>query len=182
MEYKEYASKGVAGAGLGLGIAGTALGVLNGGSVLNNLLGGNRRDAAADMAAAAMLANAAPRTTACVCNEDHNVNRYEASQAARIAELETEVKLRDANTYTDSKMLDMYKYIDGRLRGVEGQLAQQAVYNATNNGLIGCLQNQVAALQGMTKTVIPDSNICPLPMQRYNSWTAPTTSTTTTGG
>lgn len=32
----EYASKGVAGAGLGLGIAGTALGLLNGGT---NLLG-----------------------------------------------------------------------------------------------------------------------------------------------
>lgn len=174
MEYKEYASKGVAGAGLGLGIAGTALGVLSGGGVLNNLLGGNRRDAAADMAAAVMMANAVPRATACVCNEDHNVNRYEASQAARIAELETEVKLRDANIHTDSKILKVYEYFDGRLRGVEGQLAQQAVYNATNNGLIGCLQNQVAALQGMTKTVIPDSNICPPPMPRYNSWTAPT--------
>lgn len=34
---KEYASKGVAGAGLGLGIAGTALGLLNGG--LGNLFG-----------------------------------------------------------------------------------------------------------------------------------------------
>lgn len=43
-----------------------------------------------------------------------------------------------------------------------------------NNGLIGCLQNQVATLMGMTKTVIPDDNICPPPMQRYNSWTAPT--------
>ena len=32
----EFASKGVAGSGLGLGIAGTALGVLNGG--LGNLL------------------------------------------------------------------------------------------------------------------------------------------------
>ena len=39
MEYENnYASKGVAGAGLGLGIAGTALGVLNGG--LGNILGG----------------------------------------------------------------------------------------------------------------------------------------------
>jgi hypothetical protein len=34
-----YASKGVAGAGLGLGIAGTALGVLNNGG-LGNILGG----------------------------------------------------------------------------------------------------------------------------------------------
>lgn len=31
MATKEFASKGVAGAGLGLGIAGTALGLLNGG-------------------------------------------------------------------------------------------------------------------------------------------------------
>lgn len=185
MEYKEYASKGVAGAGLGLGIAGTALGVLNGGGALCNLFGGNRvGNAATDMAAMMAVANAAPRATACTCSEDHTINRYEAGQSARIAELETEVKLRDANTYTDSKMLDMYKYIDGRLSGVEGQLAQQAVYNATNNGLIGCLQEQVAALRGMTKMVIPDSNICPLPMQRYNSWTAPTTaaSSASTGG
>lgn len=181
MEYKEYASKGVAGTGLGLGIAGTALGLLSGGGVLNGLLGGNRRDSAADMAVAMMMANAAPRTAGCTCSEDHTINRYEASQSARIAELETEVKLRDANIHTDNKILKVYEYFDGRLRGVEGQLAQQAVYNATNNGLIGCLQNQVAALQGMTKTVIPDSNICPQPMQRYNSWTAPTAATTTGG-
>jgi hypothetical protein len=185
MEYKEYASKGVAGAGLGLGIAGTALGLMSGGGALLNLLGGNRAgNAATDMAAAMMMANAAPRTAGCTCSEDHTINRYEASQSARIAELETEVKLRDANIHTDSKILKVYEYFDGRLRGVEGQLAQQAVYNATNNGLIGCLQNQVAALQGMTKTVIPDSNICPQPMQRYNSWTAPTTAaaSASTGG
>lgn len=36
----EYASKGVAGTGLGLGIAGTALGVLNGNGNGNGLLGG----------------------------------------------------------------------------------------------------------------------------------------------
>lgn len=174
MEYKEYASKGVAGAGLGLGIAGTALGVLNGGGALCNLFGGNRaNNAATDMAAAMMMANAAARTTA-TCSEDHTINRYEATQSARIAELESEIKLRDANTYTDSKMLDMYKDINSRLRGIEEQIAQQAVYNASNNGMIGCLQSQVAALMGMTKMVIPDGNICPPPMPRYNSWTAPT--------
>lgn len=40
MEQKEYASKGVAGAGLGLGIAGTALGLLKDGG-LNGLFGGH---------------------------------------------------------------------------------------------------------------------------------------------
>lgn len=89
MEYKEYASKGVAGTGLGLGIAGTALGVLNGGGALCNLFGGNRvGNAATDMAAMMAVANAAPRATACTCSEDHTINRYEAGQSARIAELE----------------------------------------------------------------------------------------------
>lgn len=181
MEYKEYASKGVAGTGLGLGIAGTALGLLNGGGALCNLFGGQQRTNAADVTAMMAMASGMARNTG-TCSEDHTINRYEAGQSARIAELETEVKLRDANTYTDGKMLQLYQYVDGRLRGVEGQIAQQAVYNATNNGLIGCLQQQVAQLQGLTKIVIPDTSVCPQPMARYNSWTAPTTGTTTTGG
>lgn len=157
----EFASKGVAGSGLGLGIAGTALGVLNGG--LGNVLGGIVPGMA---------------RTGC-CSEDHMVNRYEAAQSARIAELETEVKLRDANTYTDSKILDLYRYVDGKFSCVEGQIAQQAVYNATNTATLTCLQNQVAALQGLTKVVIPTTSICPEPMPRYNSWTAPAAPTTT---
>lgn len=38
---------------------------------------------------------------------------------------------------------------------------QQVAYNATNTATISCLQNQVAALQGMTKLVIPNSSVCP---------------------
>ena len=153
----EFASNGKANAALTTGIIGTAgvgAALLNGG--LNGLFGGGWRNGS------------------CGCNEDHVVDRYEAGQAARIAELETEVKLRDANIHTDSKILKVYEYFDGRLRGVEGQIAQQAVYNATNNGLIGCLQQQVAQLQGLTKVVIPATSVCPEPMARYNSWTAPT--------
>lgn len=157
----EYASRGVANTGLGFGIAGTALGLLGGGSALLN--GWN------------------PRYAEGCCSENHVVTRYEAEQAGRIAQLEGELANKNAEIYTDKKSLELYQYIDNRLRGVEGQLAQQAVYNATNNGLIGCLQNQVAALQGMTKTVIPDSSICPPPMPRYNSWTAPTAGASTGG-
>lgn len=152
----EYASKGVANAGLGFGIAGTV------GTVVS-LLGGG-----------ALLNSLNPRYADGCCSENHVVTRYDAEKSARIAQLEGELANKNAEIYTDKKSLELYQYIDNRLRGVEGQLAQQAVYNATNNGLIGCLQNQVAALQGMTKTVIPDSNICPPPMPRYNSWTAPT--------
>lgn len=151
----EFASKGVAGAGLGTGIAGLTLGVLNGG--LGNLFNG-------------MNGN-------CGCNEDHWVNRYEATQSARIAELETEVKLRDANTYTLTQMNSLRDYVDRRFSGVEAQLCNQSVLNSQLTANISCMQNNIATLMGLTKTVIPITSVCPEPMPQYNSWTAPTTTT-----
>ena len=156
MEHEnKFASRGVAGAGLGLGIAGTALGLMAGNGGFN-LFGNNAN---------------------CGCNEDHYVNRYEAAQSARIAELETEVKLRDSNIDTDSKILDRYKYVDGKFGCIESELCQQRVYNATNTSAIACINGQIATLMALTKTVIPADNVCPQPMAMYNSWTAPTAPT-----
>lgn len=107
------------------------------------------------------------------------VNRYEAGQAAEIAALKSDIKLRDANTYTDSKILEMYQYLDGRLRGVEGQISAQAVVNAQITANISCMQNQIATLSGLTKTVIPIGNVCPEPMPAKNSWTAPAAAAST---
>jgi hypothetical protein len=150
---KDYASKGVAGAGLGLGIAGTALGLLQNGS-LGGILGGMGG-----------------------CNSNHYVNRYEADQAARIAELETEVKLRDANTYTLGELNKMRNYVDAKFDAVNAQLCSQAVVNSQVAANLSCLQNTVATLSGLTKTVIPIDNVCPAPMPQYNSWSAPTATT-----
>lgn len=149
-----YANKGVAGAGLGLGIAGTALGLMNGG--LGNIFGGYG------------------------CNGNAGYySRYDAEKDARIANLETEVKLRDSNIYTDSKLLELYKYVDGKFAAVEHELCDQRTYNAVNTTNICCIKNDVAALMNLTKMVIPAANVCPAPMPMYNSWTAPTTPTTT---
>jgi hypothetical protein len=134
----EFASKGVAGAGLGLGIAGTALGVMAGGLRNFNLGVGN-----------------------CGCAEGVAVNRYEAQMQAKIAELETEVKLRDANTFTMGEMGKLRDYVDSKFAAVEGELCNQRVYNATNTATIGCIANQVNQLMALTKTVIPNSSICP---------------------
>jgi hypothetical protein len=138
----EYAKKGVAGTGLGLGIAGTALGLLNNGS-LGGLLGGN-----CNMGYMG-------------CQQDHIVSRYEAGQAARIAELETEVKLRDANFYTLSEMGKLRDYVDGRINGIEQEICQQRVYNATNTSAMTCMQGQIAQLYSLTKLVVPNGSICP---------------------
>ena len=158
----EFASKGVAGSGLGLGIAGTALGLLNGGA--GNVLGG-------------LFGNAS------IPSENMPVNRYEASKDARIAELETEVKLRDANTYAMGEINKVRDYVDRRFDRVEHELCEQKVYNATNTATISCMGQQINGIQGVlaaiTKTVIPKDIICPEVMPRYNTWTAPTTDTTT---
>lgn len=138
MAEMSYASKGVAGSGLGLGIAGTALGVLSGG--LGNLFGG---------------------WGAGSCHENMPINRYEAQQQAKIAELETEVKLRDANTFTMGEMGKLRDYVDGKFSAVEKELCEQRVYNATNTATIGCIANQVAQLMSLTKVVIPNTSICP---------------------
>ena len=154
----DYANKGVAGAGLGLGIAGTALGLLNNGGLPGlGFLGGNRM----------------------YSTDDVPVNRYEAGKDARIAALETEIKLRDANTFTMSEMNNLRNYVDRRFECIEHELCDQRVYNATNNATIGCIQNQVAQLAALTKVVIPTTSICPEPMARYNSWVAPTAPATT---
>ena len=150
----EYASKGVAGSGLGLGIAGTALGLLNGG--LNGILGNGN----------------------CGCSENNMVNRYELAQENRIAKLESEIALRDANIYNDQKMLELYKYIDGKLEGVNGALAGQAVWNATQTANINCMQGQIGQLFGLTKLVVPNSSICP----GYGNVTITPTAATTTAG
>lgn len=150
----EYASKGVGTAGLTTGIIGSALGVLNNGGLgILNGTGGNAN---------------------CGCSENMAVNRYELAQEQKIADLQSQVALRDANLYQDQKMLEMYKYVDGKFAGVEAQLCQQAVVNAQVTANIGCMQQSIAALQDLTKTVVPIDNVCPQPMPQYNSWTAPT--------
>lgn len=158
MEYENhYASKGVAGAGLGLGIAGTALGLMAGG--LNNGTG--------------LFGN--PRTT---CSDDQCVNRYEAAQAARIAELETEVKLRDANTFTMGEMGKLRDYVERKFDRVEHELCDQKVYNATNTAAISCINSQIAQLMSLTKLVVPNGSICP----GWGDVTVSITPATTTAG
>ncbi len=108
------------------------------------------------------------------------VSRYDAEKDARIAQLETEVKLRDANTYTIGEINKLRNYIDAKFDAINAQLCSQAVVNAQVTANLSCLQNTVATLSALTKTVIPIDSICPELMRRYNSWTAPTTTAPTT--
>lgn len=142
----EYASNAKANAGLTTGIIGTSLGALasgilgngNGGGI--NLFGNNNN-----------------------CPDNMPINRYEANLMRENDQLRTQVALRDANTYTDQKLLDLYRNIDSRFAGVEAQLCQQNVVNAQVTASLSCMQANIATLMSLTKTVIPIDSICPTP-------------------
>ena len=140
----EYASKAVGNAGLATGIVGTALGALGGSNGLN-LLGARN-------------------------SEDTAVTRREADMMREIMEKDRQIALLEADKYTDQKIADLAERMNNRFAIVEGQLGQQATWNATQTGLIASLQGQIAQLQAMTKMVIPNSSVMP-------GW-----GTTTTGG
>ena len=135
----EFASKGVAGSGLGLGIAGTALGVLNGG--LGNLLNGMGGTGG--------------------CGNNQYINRYEMELENKIVNRDSEIALLKSNIYTDQKIADVYERLNTKIGGVEAAVNTQAVYNATMNGAINCMQGQIGQLFSLTKLVVPNTSVCP---------------------
>lgn len=156
MDFAKKSTEGIATGGLTTGIIGTALSVLNGG--LGNILSGNGG-----------------------CSDNTAVTRYDLGLQNQITNKDMEIAYLRGRDAAKTDSLELYKYVDGRFRAVEAQIASQAVVNAQITANISCIQSSVAALQGLTKTVIPIGNVCPPPMEKYNSWTAPTTTTTTTG-
>lgn len=131
-------SSGVAKGGLATGIVGTALGSLNTltllGAGATGLAGLGRNN---NQPIVVMEGGCGGHgyyghgdfRDGCICSEDRHVNRYELELQQKIAEKDSQIALRDANTFTDQKNLEMYRYVDGRLRDVEAALASQAVIN-----------------------------------------------------
>ena len=146
----EYASKGVAGAGLGTGIAGLSLGVINalgGMAGLSGLLGGNgwSRSTAAqnDVLTAALTASMVNSRSGVPCGSDCDpVTQREMRLVQEIAAKDSQIALRDANTYGDQKILELYKYIDGKHIEFEKQFAAQAVQNQATKDSFQLLQER----------------------------------------
>lgn len=153
-----YSTNGKGNLGVTLGAIGTGLGLFGNG--LSNVLGNS--------------------------NNVRWVSQNEYEQGQKISSLESQNALLTAEKNTDSKMIEVYERLDTKYRNLEKELAtfsaSQGVVNAQVSANIAVAQNNISAIQnelaGLTKTVIPISNVCPQPMPHYNSWTAPTTSTT----
>lgn len=175
----EYASKGVAGSGLGLGIAGLSVALLqgaNGNGLLGGIFGGNQNNAlAAVMSENAALKgeNYADKVSKEVYQQsladnrrtEERINALLAPVAASLAELQKEVAVNKA--VIDKNLEINQLKMDNCCCQMNGKIDSLA--QATAN-----LANVVSKI---TSTVIPQTAICPEVMPRYNSWTAPTTTT-----
>lgn len=113
---------GTAKAGLTTGIIGTSLGAINmlgaGANLLGNRCGNTPCNGFGNMP-----------YNVCCNSDDHLVDRYTLNLEAKLAEKDTQIALRDANTFTDQKFIELYKYFEGELRGVRDALYKQEVEN-----------------------------------------------------
>lgn len=116
----------------------------------NNLLGGwnNCRGGAVEV----------------ITSDDKPISRYEAQMMDKMAAKDAEIALLKSNTYTDQKLADVYERLSSRITGVVEKQNEintaQAVYNGTNNGVVSCMKDQIATLQGLTELVVPRSRVC----------------------
>ncbi len=187
-------SSGVAKAGLTTGIIGTSLAglmALNGNGntgILGGLLGGNcnnatqaiaERDALigqltsekyTDNAVLALrdkLEKLVDDATAQTVKNDKAI----AQNAQEIACLQRQIDTDNKWARENAQLRE--QIIDGKISAV----AQAATTGINNLG--ASLANLQATVASITSVVVPRTAVCPEPMARYNSWTAPTTTTAT---
>lgn len=184
----EFASKGVAGSGLGLGIAGTALGVLtsaqNGNGLLGGLFSGNSSQVSALMAENASLRSEKysdqQDATLYQATRSENTNlrtelmAYITPIANEAASNRERVAVLEANVSKNAEVAELReKLVRAELGGQIASVAQTA--NTGISQLSTALASLQSTVSAITSTVVPKSAICPEVMSRYNSWTAPTT-------
>ena len=185
----EFASKGVAGAGLGLGIAGTALALLKDGGLGDIFSGGGKQSEknAALMAENAMLK--AELNTDAKIAATYKANRDEKDAlgdrllkeyiqpmattiaAMQVREAETAGAINALAQSTSQRFDAVYRAIDCAQKECGAAIALEGERRINGDQSIMCFV-QGNYVQG--RLVMPASAICPEVMPRYNSYIAPT--------
>ena len=62
---------------------------------------------------------------------------------------------------SETNQLKAQQYTDMRANGLQAQIGQQAVWNATQEGVLRCQAQQLAQLYSLTKLTIPNGNVSP---------------------
>lgn len=118
-----------------------------------------------------------------------NVDRYAMQQEATIAQKDSEIAYWRGQDKTNEKISAAYANLEAQINGLAAEVranrnaqceinTQQAVYNGVNSATVSCIKGQVDTLMGLTKIVVPNSNVCP---GWGNVTITPATTTTTAG-
>lgn len=185
----DYASKGVAGSGLGLGIAGTALGVLNsagnGNGLLGGLLGGNGggnnvvsqlQSENAMLRAEKHSDNNAKEVYMQSLNDNRRIiDAYIKPLSDEAANNRVEIATLKAEQKCCCEKQELREQI---LVGKINEVALTTkgrfdVLDQTISCLAGDVRNNARAIRDITDTIVPITKVCPQPMPRYNSYECP---------
>lgn len=144
-------TRGLAGTALGLGAGALGVQLLNGG--LGGLFGGWGNGCGNGWGGWNNGCGNGP-TVIAACDSDRLINRYELGQEAKISELQSQIALRDANTYNDQKSLELYKYFDSQLKDVRDTLCAQAVHNQKTEDSFVLARQDIAAVESRLNSKI----------------------------
>ena len=62
---------------------------------------------------------------------------------------------------TENTQLKAQQYTDARANGLQAQISNQAVWNATQEGVLRCQAQQLQQLFSLTQLTIPNGNVSP---------------------
>lgn len=97
-----------------------------------------------------------------VCRQEY---ASEMNMMQELAAKDAEIQALKIDQKTDSKILDLYKYVENKFHEQDQKFADQGIWNATATGGMASMSTQIASLQSccnsITKIVIPNTSVCP---------------------
>lgn len=105
------------------------------------------------------------------CSENTPVTRYDLEQSEKMQDLKSENALLKADKYTDQKIVEAYKDLQGQIKDVAAEVRfnkdaqaeinrEQAVYNGVNTATLKSLKGQIADLASLSELVVPKRKVC----------------------
>lgn len=105
------------------------------------------------------------------CSENTPVTRWDLQQSQEMQDLKSENALLKADKYTDQKIVEAYKDLQGQIKDVAAEVRankdaqaeinrEQAVYNGVNTATLKSLKGQIADLASLSELVVPKRKVC----------------------
>lgn len=152
-------------------------------NVINSILGTAGVASALGIGIPALVKSNNAENNTDKCSGVNYATTTDLAYAQELAKKDSEIALLKSEQNTEVKIADVYDRlvtkINANYKEQANWNAQQMVNNCQMSSAIAVNTNNISALQSsvsaITKTIVPKGVICPEVMERYNSWTAPTT-------